>query len=115
MQLGIYNQNFLFPMEYSCFWVIGFFIVLEFIFCIVTIRRIIKTQTALFYLRNAPLVDTKFNKAFKARDIPIRSSREIATGLKRLKEGTAFENKWLKEPEYMKKDYHSFDRTDTYD
>lgn len=102
-------------MEYSCFWVIGFFIIFEFIFCIITIRKIIKTQTALFYLRNAPLVDARFNKAFKAKDTPIRSSREIATGLKKLKEKTAFENKWLTEPDYMKRDYHSFDRSDTRD
>ena len=96
-------------MEYSVFYVTGFFLISEFVLVIVTIRRIIKTQTALFYLRNAPLVDRKFNKLIKARDAPIKSSREIATGLKRVRENTAYENKWLKEPEYMKNNHHSFD------
>jgi hypothetical protein len=112
MQLGIYNQNFLFPMEYSCFWVIGFFLLLEFVIGIFTIRKIINTQTALFYLRNAKLVDPKYNKTYKAKDRQIKSSREIAIGLNKLKENTHYINQWLKEPEWMRPDY-SFDRSDS--
>jgi predicted HAD superfamily hydrolase len=73
--------------------VIGFFLIFEFIFCIFTIRKIIKTQTALFYLRNAPLVDKKFNMMFKAKDTPVRHSREVAVGVKKLKDKTAFGTK----------------------
>jgi hypothetical protein len=109
MELGIYNQNFLFPMEYSCFWVIGFFLLTEFVLGIFTIRKIIVTQTNLFYLRNAKLVDPKYNKLYKARDRPLKSSREIALGLNKLKEKTAFENQWLKEPDWMNRNRHSFD------
>lgn len=116
MELGIYNQNFLFPMEYSCFWVIGFFLLFEFVLCIFTIRKIITTQTALFYLRNAPLVDKKFNAFFKAKTAPSHSSRELAVGLKKLKDKTAYNNKWLKEPDWLREDYahNSFDGTQSF-
>ena len=69
----------------------------------------------MFYLRNAKLVDGKYNKTFKAKDRQVRSSREIAIGLHKLKENTAFENQWMKEPEWIRKNEHSFDRTDESD
>ena len=78
-----------------------------------TIRKIIKSKTATFYLMNAKLVDRKYNKTYKAKDRQIRTSREIAIGLNKLKDNTAFENQWLKEPDWYRKAEHSFDRTDT--
>mmetsp|Transcript_9671 Transcript_9671/g.8515 ORF Transcript_9671/g.8515 Transcript_9671/m.8515 type:complete len:259 (-) Transcript_9671:17-793(-) len=116
MQLGIYNQNFLFPMEYSCFIVVSVFLVLEFVLGIFTIRKIINSQTAMFYLRNAKLVDSKYNKTYKALDRQIKSSREIAIGTNKLKDNTAFDNQWLKEPEWYRQHEHSFDgTTESYD
>lgn len=123
MQLGIFFLrwrsdrvlNSLFPMEYSCFYVIAIFLVAEFVLGILTIRKIIKSKTAMFYLRHAKLVDGKYNKTYKAKDRQIRSSREIAIGLNRLKDNTAFENQWLKEPEWYRQTEHSFDRTDVSD
>lgn len=123
MQLGIFFLrwrgdrilNSLFPMEYSCFYVIAVFLIIEFFFGIFTIRKIIKSKTAMFYLRNAKLVDGKYNKTFKAKDRQIRSSREIAIGLNKLQDNTAFDNQWLREPEWYRKQEHSFDRTDASD
>jgi len=64
IQIVILFQHFLFPLEKACFWVIFTFIVLELIFGLITIWRIIKVQTAAFYLRNAPLIDPKFSKTY---------------------------------------------------
>jgi hypothetical protein len=47
----------------------------------------------LFYLRNAPLVDRKFNMWFKSKSEQVKSSREIAVGLKKLKAHTYWESK----------------------
>ena len=102
-------------MEISWFWIIGVFIILEFIWGIITIHKIITTQTSLFYLRNAPLVDRNFNLFYKAKDAPIKSSREVAIGIKKIRDKTAFDNKWLQEPEYMKHGARSIDRSSYYD
>ncbi|CAI2374077.1 unnamed protein product [Moneuplotes crassus] len=123
MQLGIFFLrwrgdrvlNSLFPMEYSLFYVIIVFLFLEFVFGIWTIKKVISSRTATFYLRNAKTVDSRYCKSFKAKDRQIRSSREIAIGLSKLKDNTAFENQWLKEPEWYRKTEHSFDHTDVSD
>lgn len=83
-------------MEYALFYISAFFYVMEFIFGIITISKIITTQTALFYLRNAPLVDRKFNMMMKNRDMAVKSSREIAVGLKKVRENTAHDNTYIK-------------------
>lgn len=98
-------------MEYSCFIVILAFLVFELVAGFFTIRKIIKKQTAMFYLRNAKLVDTKYNKTYKALDRQIKSSREIAIGTNKLKDNTAFDNQWLREPDWIRQQEHSFDRT----
>lgn len=51
----------------------------------------------------------------KARDVPIRYSREIAVGVKTIRGKTAFENKWLKEPDWMQNTNHSYDESSHYD
>lgn len=67
ISVGMYLQSFLFPLEKSCFWIIGGFIVLEVAFGVLALRRIIM-QKSVFYLRNAPLIDPKFGRTFKARN-----------------------------------------------
>lgn len=94
IQVGIYFQAFLFPLEKSCFWIIGGFIFLELFYGTKTIIRVIKTQTAAFYLRNAPLIDPRFAKQYQSRGI-VKSSREIALGLKKHKGETEADDKYL--------------------
>ena len=91
IQVGIFFQAFLFPLEYSCFWIIGGFIILELIFSIISIYNM---KSVLFY-QNAPLFDPKFAKLFRSRQV-MKSSREIALGLKKYKGETEADDIYLR-------------------
>ena len=56
-------------------------------------------QKAAFYLRNAPRIDPTFKATFSAMST-MKSSREIALGLKKHKEETYTDDKYLKHIKY---------------
>ena len=100
ISVGMYLQAFLFPLEISCFFIIGGFIVLEVIFGLLALRSIVMQKAAfVFHLRNAPLIDPNFGLTFKARGM-VKSSREIALGLKKHKEETYADDKYLRHLKY---------------
>lgn len=82
INVGIYLQNFLFPLEYSCMWVQGVFNILELFFGLLTIVKIMKMQEAVFYMRNAPLIDSNFETTMGVKN-SIRTSREVGLGIKK--------------------------------
>jgi len=56
------------------------FVVFEIIFSIIVMRTFMKTQSAAFYLRTAPLIDKLFRKRFAGQN-DIMSVREIQLGM----------------------------------
>mmetsp|Transcript_61007 Transcript_61007/g.69821 ORF Transcript_61007/g.69821 Transcript_61007/m.69821 type:complete len:253 (-) Transcript_61007:352-1110(-) len=51
---GLRFIDILFPIERALLWIYGCFIVVEFVLGCATIATFVRTQTALFYLRNLP-------------------------------------------------------------
>jgi hypothetical protein len=50
-------------------------------------NTLMKTNKAVFFLRNAPLIDKKFNQIYQDAK-KVKTQREIELGLKSLKDNT---------------------------
>ena len=65
-----------FPHERSCCGINIAFVFFEFVYCSILIQNFIKTQSAVFYLRQSPLIDKNFQKKYTGV-ADINSMREI--------------------------------------
>ena len=72
---GLLEPPFL-PHEMTCIAINILFILIEFIMGIVIVRRFYKTQSAVFYLRTAPILDKNFQKKYSGAN-DIMGVREI--------------------------------------
>ena len=54
------TQMFFLPHERMCCIINCIFVFFEFVFCAILIQNFIKTQSAVFFLRTAPLIDKNF-------------------------------------------------------
>ena len=68
------------PHEMTCIAINLAFILVEFIMGLVITRRFYKTQSAVFYLRTAPILDKNFQKKYAGAN-DIMSVREIQLGM----------------------------------
>ena len=103
INIGIYMQSFLFPLEKSCFLILVVFTIFEFIFGIIAIITISRQTTAAFYLRNAPMIDPRYSMTFNSSKT-VKSTRELALGLKGYQSDAKYENnKWQKDISLQRK------------
>jgi hypothetical protein len=56
------------------------FVFFEFVYCAILIQSFIRTQSAVFVLRTAPLIDKNFQKKYAGTD-DFNSVREIQLGM----------------------------------
>jgi hypothetical protein len=77
-----YIQSFKYPHEFPVYIINFIFIALELVFGFVVMCRFMKTQSAAFYLRTAPLIDKKFKQKYEFQN-EMKSSREIAIGVRK--------------------------------
>lgn len=75
-------QTFLYPHELSTCLINVAFVFSELIMGFVVMRQFMKTQSAAFYLRTAPLIDKLFGKKY-AGSMDIGAVREIQLGMQR--------------------------------
>ena len=74
------TQNPLFPHETSCCILNVAFVFFEFVYCAILIQNFVKTQSAVFSLRTAPLIDKNFQKKYTGAN-DVNSVREIQLGM----------------------------------
>ena len=79
--IGIIEPPFL-PHELTCIGLNILFIIVEFIMGLVIMRRFYKTQSAVFYLRTAPILDKNFQKKYAGAN-DMMSVREIQLGMQK--------------------------------
>ena len=64
------------PHERACCGINIAFVFLEFVYCAILIQNFVRTQSAVFFLRTAPLIDKNFMKKYTGAD-DMNSTREI--------------------------------------
>ena len=74
-------QQNLFPHERICCILNIAFIFLEFVYGAILIQNFIRTQSAVFFLRTAPIIDKNFKKKYSSAAKDMLSVREIQLGM----------------------------------
>ena len=74
------TQKKFLPHERICCVINCAFVFFQFVYCAMLIQNFIKTQSAVFFLRTAPLIDKNFQKKYTGAN-DMMSVREIQLGM----------------------------------
>ena len=95
------NEKYL-PHERACCLINCGFVFFQFVYCTMLIQNFIKTQSAVFFLRTAPIIDKNFQKKYTGAN-DINSVREIQLGMQKYDKQRDFQNPF-EESEAMLRD-----------
>ena len=94
----IFTAFFVLPLSFAplALWQIGFFphervtifinllfVIVELIVSTVVVRSFLRTQSASFYLRTAPLIDKLFKRIYGTNDACTHTKRSLQIGMKK--------------------------------